>query len=403
MDKQGSDQEPIEKLDCQGVSVTLLGTAHISKASVDKVQELLASRQYDAVAVEICESRYKNIITPNALSEMDISEVIRKGQAFRMVAMLILGGYQQRLAERLGVEPGAEIKAGVHFANEHQLPLALIDREISLTLRRLYSGMSWWRKILMFNTLLGSLFYTEQITEQDIEKLKQGRMLEETFEQLPLPATQIKEVVVSERDHYMAAKISEFIAQKDSITSLLVIVGAGHLAGIVDALKKTTTATSDIIAEYEAVPPRKRFSRAVPWLIVLVILAGFAYGFSKEMQLGIDLVVDWVLINGGLAGLGALLAAAHPATIITVFFAAPLTSINPTIGAGMVAAAVELYLRKPKVSDFESLRKDVAKLTGWRRNRVARIMLIFVLSTLGSAIGTYVGGFHIYSTLINLS
>ena len=396
-------QEPIIKLSHRGVVITLLGTAHVSQASRNTVQELLESKQYDSVAVELCQSRYKNLMSPGALSQMDIGEVIRTKQVFKTVAMLILSGYQQRVAEQLGTEPGAEMKAGVRFAEQHRLPLALIDREISLTLKRLYRGLSWWRRILMFNVLLGSLFYTEKVTEEEVEKLKQGRILEETFEQLPLPAQRLKRTVVDERDCYMAAKISEFIAQKKGITSLLVIVGAGHLSGIAQQLETLSNNAAEIIAECEFIPPRKRIGRLLPWFVVLVILAGFAYGFYKEAQVGIALVIDWILINGSLAGLGALIAAAHPATIITVFFAAPLTSINPTIGAGMVAAAVELYLRKPKVADFESLRKDVSRLSGWRHNRVARIMLIFVLSTIGSAIGTYVGGFHIYSTLINLN
>jgi pheromone shutdown protein TraB len=130
-----------------------------------------------------------------------------------------------------------------------------------------------------------------------------------------------------------------------------------------------------------------------------LILVGFGIGFYRSPELGWQMVVDWVLINGGLSALGALIAAAHPLTVITAFLAAPLTSLNPTIGAGMVTAAVEIFLRKPEVGDFGKLRKDTTNLKGWWRNRVSRILLVFLLSTLGSAIGTYVAGFRIFERL----
>ncbi len=137
----------------------------------------------------------------------------------------------------------------------------------------------------------------------------------------------------------------------------------------------------------------------LPWGIVALVLAGFVIGFSRSQELGLQLIGDWIVINGGLAGLGALIALAHPVTILGVIIAAPLTSLNPLIGAGFVAAAIELWLRKPSVGDFSNLRKDVTKATGWWRNRVARTLLVFFLATLGSAAGTYLAGFRIFGRL----
>ena len=401
MDKEQNHEEPIVELEYQGARVTVLGTAHVSKASADKVCALLEGDAYDSVAVELCQSRYKTLVSPDSFLDMDLGQVIRQHKVFRVVAILILGGYQQRIAERLGVEPGVEFKEALRIAKERNLSLAIVDRDIGLTFKRLYGSLSGWRKLLLFNTLVASLFYTEDISAQEVERIKQGRTLEALVEQLPMSVRNIKNTLLDERDTYMSAKVRQFI-NKNKPKSMLVIVGAAHLPGVVRELQQENTDCEATISKLETVPPRKRFTRILPWLIVFAILAGFAYGFSKETQVGLGLVVDWVLINGGLSALGALIAAAHPLTIVAVFFAAPLTSINPTIGAGMVAAAVELFLKKPRVSDFATLKKDTAKLSGWRHNRVAKIAMIFVLSSIGSAIGTYIGGFHIYSTLIAL-
>ena len=401
MDKTQLQEEPLVELKYQGARVTVLGTAHVSKASADIVRILLEGGEYDSVAVELCESRYKTMLSPDSFLDMDLGEVIRQRKVFRVVAILILGGYQQRLAEQLGVEPGIEFKEALRVAQARDLSIAIVDRDIGLTFKRLYASLSWWRKMMLFNALIASLFYTEKVSVQEVERIKQGRTLEAIFEQLPMSIRHIKEILLDERDAYMAAKVRQFIDEHKP-NAMLVVIGAAHLSGTVRELEQASTDPQTTISKYETVPPKKRFTRLLPWLIVSVILAGFAYGFSKETQIGFELVLDWILINGGLAATGALIAAAHPLTIVSVFLAAPLTSINPTIGVGMVAAAVELYLKKPRVSDFANLKKDTARLSGWRHNRVARIAMIFVLSSIGSAIGTYIGGFHIYSTLMSL-
>ena len=179
------------------------------------------------------------------------------------------------------------------------------------------------------------------------------------------------------------------------------MLGAGHLKGVSRYLEEDHREPGEEIAELDRLPEKSRWPRLIPWAIVALILTGFAYGFAKSPQLGWQVVADWVLINGSLSALGALIAAGHPLTILTAFVAAPLTSLNPTIGAGMVTGAVELYLRKPSVGDFGRLRHDTAEVKGWWRNRVSRILLVFVLSTLGSAIGTYVAGFRIADRLFS--
>ena len=177
------------------------------------------------------------------------------------------------------------------------------------------------------------------------------------------------------------------------------MIGAGHMKGIARYLGQTDGSPQAIISELDQLPKPSRWPKTIPWLIVALVLGGFTIGFIRSPGLGWQLVVDWVLINGGLSALGALLAAAHPLTVLTAFLAAPLTSLNPTIGAGMVTAAAELYLRKPTVADFGKLRTDTTSFKGWWRNRVSRTLLVFFLSTLGSAVGTYLAGFRIFHRL----
>lgn len=389
--------EPLVSLELDGTHITLLGTAHVSRASADTVRALLESGEFDAVAVELCSSRHQAITNPGLLAKMDLFEVLRQGRAPMVTASLALGAYQQRMAEQLGIEPGAEMKAAVDVARQRELPVLLIDREVGITLRRIYRSVPWWQRMGLVGGLLGSVLSREKISEEEVERLKEGDILESTFAEFAEQRQDLYTPLIDERDRYMAAKLRGAPRQHQRI---LAVVGAGHLRGIQhylgDGIEEDPKA---VVNRLNQVPPPSRWPRLIPWVVVGLILCGFVLGFSRSSELGWQLVADWVLINGGLCALGALLAAAHPLTTVSAFLAAPLTSLNPTIGAGMVTAAVEIYFRKPRVGDFSDLRRDAAQLKGWWRNRVTRVLLVFLFSTLGSAIGTYVAGFRIFERL----
>jgi pheromone shutdown-related protein TraB len=205
--------------------------------------------------------------------------------------------------------------------------------------------------------------------------------------------------LISERDEYMSAHLMKE-SKENNYQHILAIIGAGHLKGITRLLEtKAIDKPEDTISQLDTIPDSSNWLKYFPWAIVALILAGFVVGFMRSSEIGIAMLVDWVLINGGLSALGAAIAFAHPLTIMAAFLAAPLTSLNPTIGAGMVVATVETFLRKPKVRDFNQLRSDATHLKGWWHNQVTRILLIFLLSTLGSAVGTYIAGFRIYDRL----
>ena len=223
--------EPLAQIDVGPTRVVILGTAHVSEASRREVRARIDSGAYDAVAVELCASRHKAITDPQSLANMDLWQVIRKRQVFAVTALLVLGGCQQRLAERLGVEAGAELKEAVHSAAQRGLPLGLVDREIGLTLKRLYYGVGWWRRPALLAGLFSGLFHADEITEDDVERAKHGETLETAFAHLPFLSDEIEQTLVRERDLYMAAKIREFVSERGPKT-LLAVVGAGHLDGL---------------------------------------------------------------------------------------------------------------------------------------------------------------------------
>ncbi len=239
---------------------------------------------------------------------------------------------------------------------------------------------------------------SDEIDEEQIEKLKEGDILESTFTEFAAQSPELYEALIGERDRFMAARLRQENTANEG-KRILVVVGAGHLKGLANVLKSDQQDPQAEIDELSYLAPPKRWPKIIPWLIAVAILTGFWIGFSRSPELGWELVTLWVLINGGLAALGALIARAHPLTIISAMLAAPLTSLNPAVAAGMVTGLVESVLRKPRISDLEKLRDDVTTLKGWFKNPATRILLVFFFSNLGSAIGTWVAGFQIFEAL----
>ncbi|WP_018137905.1 MULTISPECIES: TraB/GumN family protein [unclassified Thioalkalivibrio] len=390
--------EPHRVLQLGSTEVVVLGTAHVSRASADKVRALVDTGEFDAVAIELCESRQRAMLDPDAVGRMDLFSVMRQGQAPMIAASLALGAYQQRLAEQYGIEPGAEMRAAMDAALDGGLPLALIDRDLGLTLRRTYRAVPWWQRMGLIGGLFGSVLSREKIDESEIERLKEGDMLESTFSEFAEQSEDLYRTLIHERDQYMAAHLRR-LAASGNHRRILAVVGAGHLSGIATQAEDELTPPDAILDSLDQSPPKARWPKVLPWVIVAVILTGFVIGFLRNPDIGLQMVMDWVMINGGLAAIGAIIALAHPLTVVTAALAAPLTSLNPTIGVGFVAAAAELFLRKPRVDDFARLRQDTTTPRGWWRNRVSRVLLVFLLTTLGSAAGTYIGGARVFSHL----
>ena len=394
--------QPVRDLSVDGAQVRLFGTAHVSRASAGAVAREIASGDYDCIAIELCDGRHRALADPTALAKMDLFQVIRQGQAPMITATLALGAFQARIAEQLGTEPGAEMRAAMEGARARGIELALIDRDVGVTLKRVYRNVPWWKRAYLFSGLLASVLTPEDLDEDGVERLKQDDLLEATFAQFAERAPAIYEPLVIERDRFMAARIEQLVAA--GRRRILVVIGAAHLLGIAATLQArnphTDEAAAGTLARLSTVPPPARWVKALPWLFVAFVVAGIGVGFMRSPELGWVLVRDWIVYTGGLSALGTLLAGGHLLTVVSAVLGAPLTTLHPAIGIGFITALVEAWLRRPTVGDFATLRADTAHWRGWWRNRVARSLLVFVLSSLGAAAGAYTMGFRIGHQLL---
>jgi pheromone shutdown-related protein TraB len=379
--------------------ITLLGTAHVSRQSAQDVRVAIETGTFDVVAVELCEPRYEGLVGEQDWRNLDLLQVIRSGRTGLVAAQLALSAYQKRLADQLGVEPGAEMRAAIDGARVNDLALWLVDRNVGITLKRIIRGVPWYQRWTLVTGLVATFLTRSEVRAEDIESLKEGDVLEHTFTEFAEKSPRLFESLIAERDRYMAARLRELIAASRP-KRVLVVIGAGHLRGLAAQLAAETDPTAEREA-LDTIPPPGRVMRLLPWIVVAVILSGFTIGFSRSPELGLRLVTEWIVINGSLTALAALFARAHPLTVITALLAAPLTSLNPTIGAGMVTAAVQTSVSPPHMRDFDTVRAEITELRGWWRNRVARILLVFVFCTIGSASATYIAGFRIFEQLVN--
>ncbi|MCF0224168.1 MAG: TraB/GumN family protein, partial [Fibrobacter sp.] len=366
----------------------LIGTAHVSKESIDQVTESIKNLQPDCVAVELDGKRADSIKNPDKYGQLDIVKVIKRNEGFLLLANLVLASFQRRMGANVGVKPGDEMLGAINTANELNIPTVLADRPIQVTLRRAWAKNSLWGKCKLLAALLSSAFSKEEVSEEEIENLKNGNEMDSMMKELSDFMPVVKEVLIDERNDYLATKIWE--AEGNNIVAVL---GAGHLPGVEEALKKLSVGEKPCdMEEIDKVPAKtlggKLLGWTIPAVIVGLIVAGFIYGGAK---LGSQMIVSWVLANAIPAGIGSVIAAAHPLTILVSMVAAPFTSLCPFIGVGFVAGILQAIICKPKVHDMETLQDDVMSLKGWYKNRILRVLLVLLLSSLGSSIGTFAG------------
>ena len=392
-----TQEDIIKIIQLNNSEITLIGTAHVSQLSVEMVEEKIATGDYDCVAVELCSPRLENITNQAWWKNLDIYQIFKKKKAGLLLINLALTAYQKRLAERIGVEAGKEMVRAVELSRENHLRLEVIDRNISTTLHRLVTEVSFWQKMKIVGGLVAGVFVGEEISEEQIEDLKRGDMLHAVVSEFGEELPEIKRVLIDERDEYMVGRLNQISASHDAPKKILALVGAGHLMGMMPSMDLPPDAGH--LQELDQKPPPRKTGLYIGWGICVLILSMFVVGFKQSPELGGQLVATWILLNGGLSAFGTALALGHPVSIFAAFIAAPLTSLNPTIGAGMVVGLVESYMRKPKVGDFETLREDITHYSMWWKNRVARLLLIFFFSSFGSMIGTYAAGASIVTQL----
>jgi pheromone shutdown-related protein TraB len=384
----------VHHLEYDDKQVILVGTAHVSKESAEQVTRVIQEESPDTVCVELCQSRYQSIRQKERWQETDIVKIIKEKKSFLLLSNLLLASFQKRIAKKLNIKPGQEMIAAIDAADEVGAAIHLADRDIRTTLSRTWREMGLWNKIKLLFQLILSLGEVDEIKEEDIEKMKQEDVLETLLTEVGKSLPVLKDILINERDQYLAAKIRTAPGQK-----IVAVVGAGHVPGI----KKNWNADVDI-PSLERLPPKKKITGILKWLIPAAIMAMFIAGFFYGgKQAGKDMIVWWITANAILAGLGAIIALAHPVTIAASMLAAPLTSLNPMIAAGWVSGLVEAFSRKPKVKDLESLPDDILSVRGFWKNKVTRILLVVVFTNLGSSVGTFVAFPVIVKVLLGVS
>jgi pheromone shutdown-related protein TraB len=393
----GLHDQPHLIVEREGVRYTLLGTAHVSRASVDAVEAAVATGRYDTIAVELDAQRHRAMTDPDALSKLDLFQILREGKTGLVAANLALAAYQRRLAEQLGVEPGAELRAAAVGANQRGLRLSLIDRDVGITLKRAFRGLGFWGRTQLIAGLAASLFADEKVESDEIEKLKQGDFLESSFGEFAAGSPPLYQAVIAERDRYMAARLRQVGAEGGR--EVLAVVGAGHLKGLAEHLRGDTSPPAPQLAELDSLPA----SSQVPWFtlfLVAFLLGGFAWGVSQGgFEVGGQMLMYWALITAVGGAIGCMVAGGHPLSILAAFVSSPLTPLHPALASGTVSAAVEAWIRKPTYADFLRLRDDTGHWKGWWQNRVARVLVNFFLTSLGTAVGVWVAGAKLISQL----
>ncbi|MFQ5665593.1 MAG: TraB/GumN family protein [Candidatus Binatia bacterium] len=375
-----------------GREFILLGTAHISRESADLACELIEREQPDCVCLEIDRQRYAALAERQRFEALDLKEIIRRRQLSPLIINLLLASYQRQLGARLGVLPGTEFLEAARAAEARGVPVVLCDRDVRITLRRAWGALSAWRKCMLVGSLIGALFARSEPTEDDLRTLRQQDVVSKLMHELASAFPALKAVLVDERDTYLTEKMRRAEGRR-----VLAVVGAGHVAGMRQALAEARPADLDRL---ETIPPVSPLWKWVGWGVPVLILGALAViGWRKGAAAASDNLLFWTLVNGIPSMVGALLAWGHPATVVTAFAAAPFTSLTPVIGAGYVAAFVQAYCRPPRVHEFQNVTRDVTLPWRWWRNRLLRVFLVFLLTTLGSTAGTLVGGARILANL----
>ena len=379
-------------LEQDGKTILLVGTAHISRQSTDLVQQVIEQEQPDAVCIELDDKRYTALSRPNAWENLDLKQVIKTRQLSTLLVNLILATYQKKLGGQLGIMPGTELLTAAQTAQRLDIPIALCDRDVRVTLRRAWRATSFWKKGYLLATLVTSLFDRTELDENKLSEMRSKDVLSELIKELGASLPQTKTVLIDERDIFMAEKIKETQG-----TRLVVVVGAGHVEGIQRFLGEENRHR---LAEISTVMPGGRLGKIIGWTIPsLILLALLSIGLRHGAHELSANALYWILAKGIPTSIGAALAFSHPLTHPPAFAPSPLTSLTPLIGAGYVCAFVQVMSSPPVVKEFEQVSTALTSLKGWWQNKLLRIFLVFFMTTLGSALGTWVGGYKLFSSL----
>jgi pheromone shutdown-related protein TraB len=389
--KYMTTEEHITRVKYNEKELILIATAHVSKASAELVKEVIDREQPDSICVELDEDRYNNMKNPKAWSETDLVQVIKDGKVGFMLANLVLSSYQKKLAKQLDTNVGQEMVQGIQSAEEMGANLVLADRNIQTTFMRIWREMNLKEKFDLLLNLFFALDDDEQseITDEEISKMLEKDMLEAAMENMQEEFPKVGDILLHERDQYLANKIKNAPGEK-----VVAVLGGAHVAGVTEEIFKEQD-----MEEISNVPPAGKLGKMIGWGIPVAIVLLIAWGFLQNIDTGIDMVSSWILWNGSLAALFTALMLGHPLSIITAFVVAPISSLNPMLACGWFAGLMEAHIRKPKVEDVSNISTDIFSIKGCFHNRFIRTLLIVIMANLGSSLGTIIAGMDIIKTI----
>jgi pheromone shutdown-related protein TraB len=376
-----NNTDPLHRLTYGDKEIVLVGTAHVSQQSVDLVKKVITEEKPDTVCVELCQGRYQNLRHKESWQQMDIVKVIKEKKAFLLLSNLLLASFQKRIAAKLDIRPGQEMIQAIESAEATGAAIHLADRDVRITLSRTWRQMSWWARIKLLFQLVLSFGDVDEIKAEDVERMKQQDILESILAEVGQAMPSIRATLIDERDQYLAEKIRTAPGKK-----IVAVVGAGHVPGIQNNWNQAIS-----LEQLEVLPPKGRAGAVMKWLIPSLIVALLVYGFFKGgKDVGTDMVLLWAGTTSLLAGIGSLMALAHPLTILSAILVAPIAVLHPLIAAGWVSGLVEAFSRKPQVIDFERLQEDILSVRGFWNNKVTRILLVVAFTNIGTMLGTFV-------------
>ncbi len=418
-------------LNIDNKQIILLGTAHVSEQSVLEVDVCIEQYSPDVICVELDDERYASIKDNTKWKNTNIYEIIKQKKGMLLLANIILASYQRKIGAQLGISAGAEMLRAIKSAEEHNIKLELIDRNVKITFGRIWNSLKFGEKLKLLLSLVMSLFDETKITEEDLEEIKQQDFIASALNEMGSEFSGVKKVLVDERDTYMSQKI---MSSQGSV--LLCVIGAAHAKGIIKNINEAqekaaqsasieNSPTSNInqinmeidtaaienqsenntdtgidIKELEKVPEKKKTGKIISWSIPVIIIVLIALTFKQDVSIGLKQVLWWYIITGTCSAIGVLLALGHPLSMLTAFIMAPIAVLNPLLATGWFAGLAEAYIKKPVVNDFDKLYDDVETLKGFWSNKITKILLVTAFANLGTIAGTVISGMNIIKNLL---
>jgi len=372
----------VTKIEYNDKEIILIATAHVSSESVELVKRVIEEEKPDSVCIELDKGRYDNIKNPKAWEEMDIIKVIKQKKVGFLLINLALSSYQKKMAKKLGTTVGGEMLQGIKSAEEFGAKVVLADRDIRTTFSRIWRLLSVKEKVKLLYSLILMDEEDNNISEEDLQELLGKDMLESMMSEMKREFPKIGQVLITERDQYLAYKIKNAPGNK-----IIAILGAAHVPGIKEEIFKSTD-----ISKITQVPPKSKFSKYSGWIIPGFIVALIIYSFFINWDTGIQQLSSWILWTGILAAGFTAITFPHPLTILTAFVTAPLTTIHPLLACGWFAGIVEATIKKPTVKDINNIAEDITTFKGFFKNRFLKILLVVIFANIGATIGTFVAG-----------